>query len=122
MGGSNCPFRVIVCALQRDRGVALYAKISWHNCSNCYVWFMHISNYAIVLDHDGVFMIIDLGVCLAGSRVQIWSSENCILMMDRGRVLMTILFVSAGLVLVLRFGLGYPVSENCILMMDHDGV
>ena len=43
-------------------------------------------------------------------------------MMDRDRALMTILFVSAGLALVLRFGLGYPVSENCMLMMDHDGV
>ena len=43
-------------------------------------------------------------------------------MMDRDRVLMTILFVSAGLALELRFGLDCPVSENCILMMNHDGV
>lgn len=51
-----------------------------------------------------------------------FASENCILMMDRDRVLMTILFVSAGLALELRFGLDCPVSENCILMMNHDGV
>ena len=41
-------------------------------------------------------MIMDLGVCLAGSRVQIWSSENCILMMDHDGVLITIDFVSDG--------------------------